>query len=40
VNAPIGDPALRLDCSEYEAASISQAKESWDRFNEGRQATR
>ena len=40
VNAPIGDPALRLDCPEYEAASISQAKESWDRFNEGRQTTR
>jgi DNA-binding MarR family transcriptional regulator len=40
VNAPIGDQALRLDCPEYETASISQAKESWDRFNEGRQATR
>ena len=40
VNAPIGDQALRLDCPEYEMASISQAKESWDRFNEGRQATR
>jgi DNA-binding MarR family transcriptional regulator len=36
VNAPIGDHNLRLDCLEYESASISQAKESWDRFNEGR----
>ena len=38
VNAPIGDHALRLDCAEYEPASISQAKESWDRFNESRTA--
>jgi len=39
VNAPFGDPSLRLDCAEYEMASISQAKESWERFNGGRQAT-
>jgi DNA-binding MarR family transcriptional regulator len=38
VNAPIGDQALRLDCAEYEPASISQAKESWERFNEERKA--
>jgi DNA-binding MarR family transcriptional regulator len=38
VNAPIGEQSLRLDCAEYEMASVSQAKESWDRFNEGRQA--
>jgi DNA-binding MarR family transcriptional regulator len=38
VNAPIGDQALRLDCAEYEAASASQAKESWDRFNQERKA--
>lgn len=37
VNAPIGDQALRLDCAEYEMASVSQAKESWERFNNGRQ---
>ena len=37
VNAPIGDQALRLDCPEYEMASVSQAKESWERFNNGRQ---
>jgi DNA-binding MarR family transcriptional regulator len=38
VNAPIGDSALRLNCAEYEPAPVSQAKESWDRFNEGRTA--
>ena len=38
VNAPIGDQALRLDCPEYEMASVSQAKELWERFNNGRQA--
>lgn len=38
VNAPIGDQSLRLDCGEYELASISQAKESWERFNNGRKA--
>lgn len=38
VNAPFGDPALRLECAEYEPASISQARESWERFNKGRKA--
>jgi DNA-binding MarR family transcriptional regulator len=38
VNAPIADQALRLDCGEYESASVSQAKESWERFNGGRKA--
>lgn len=38
VNAPFGEQALRLECAEYEPASISQARESWDRFNHGRQA--
>jgi len=27
-----------LDCAEYEMASVSQAKESWERFNNGRQS--
>jgi len=39
INAPIGDQSLRLDCAEYEMASVSQAKESWERFNDARQAT-
>lgn len=38
VNAPFGDQALRLECAEYEPASISQARESWDRFNHEQQA--
>ncbi len=38
VNAPFGDQALRLECAEYEPASISQARESWDRFNDEQQA--
>ena len=38
VNAPFGEQALRLECAEYEPASISQARESWERFNHGRQA--
>ena len=37
VNAPFGEQALRLECLEYEPATISQARESWDRFNRGRQ---
>jgi DNA-binding MarR family transcriptional regulator len=36
VNAPFGDQSLRLECAEYELASISQAKESWERFTNGR----
>jgi DNA-binding MarR family transcriptional regulator len=36
VNAPFGEQALRLECAEYEPASVSQAKESWERFNNGR----
>lgn len=34
VNAPLPEQALRLDCQEYEMASVSQAKESWERFNQ------
>src|SRR5512146_2277395 len=36
VNASFGDQALRLECAEYEPASVAQARESWDRFNKGR----
>jgi len=38
LNAPFGDQALRLECAEYEPAAVSQARESWTRFTEGRQA--
>lgn len=38
VNASFGDQALRLECAEYEPASVSQARESWERFNKGRKA--
>ena len=39
VNAPIADQALRLDCREYEMASVSQAKEAWERFNQSQTGT-
>lgn len=32
VDAPFGDQALRLECAEYEPASGSQARQSWQRF--------
>ena len=38
VDAPIADQALRLDCREYEMASVSQAKEAWERFNQSQTA--
>ena len=38
LNAPFGDRALRLECAEYEPATVSQARESWTKFTEGRQA--
>jgi len=38
VDAPIADQALRLDCREYETASVSQAKEAWERFNQSQTA--
>lgn len=38
VDAPIADQALRLDCREYETASVSQAKETWERFNQSQTA--
>ena len=34
VNAPIGEPALRLDCPEYLPASVVQAKEAWTRYRQ------
>lgn len=36
VDAPFGDGALRIDCSDYEPASPSQAREAWSAFSEGR----
>jgi DNA-binding MarR family transcriptional regulator len=38
LNAPFGDRALRLECAEYEPASVSQAREAWTKFTGGRQA--
>jgi len=38
LNAPFGDQALRLECAEYEPATVSQVRESWARFTEGKQA--
>jgi len=38
MNAPFGDQALRLECAEYEPASVSQAREAWTKFTEGWQA--
>ena len=38
INAPFGDQALRLECAEYEPASVSQAREAWTKFTEGWQA--
>ena len=38
INAPFGDQALRLECAEYEPASVSQACEAWTKFTEGWQA--
>ncbi len=38
INAPFGDQALRLECAEYEPASISHARELWTRFTEGQRA--
>jgi DNA-binding MarR family transcriptional regulator len=37
VNAPFGDQALRLQCAEYEPASVSQARDLWAKFTEERQ---
>ena len=33
VNAAFGDAALRLDCGEHEAASVSEANANWRRFS-------
>jgi DNA-binding MarR family transcriptional regulator len=38
VNAPFGDQALRLQCAEYEPASVSQARDLWTKFTEEAQA--
>jgi len=38
LDTPFGDQALRLECAEYEPAAVSQARESWTKFTEGRQA--
>lgn len=32
VDAPFGDQSLRLECAEYESASGSHARKSWQRF--------
>lgn len=32
VDAPFGDQALRLDCSDYKPASVPQAKDAWNTF--------
>jgi DNA-binding MarR family transcriptional regulator len=37
VNAPFGDQTLRLQCAEYEPASVSQARDLWTKFTEERQ---
>ncbi len=34
VDAPFGDPSLRLDCMEYEPASSAQAGRAWAAFAE------
>jgi DNA-binding MarR family transcriptional regulator len=36
VNAPFGDRSLRLDCPEYEPASIAQVNEAWTSFTGSR----
>jgi DNA-binding MarR family transcriptional regulator len=36
VNAPFGDRSLRLDCHEYESASIAQVNEAWINFTGSR----
>ncbi|BCA54553.1 Transcriptional regulator, MarR family [Nitrospira sp. KM1] len=38
VNAPFGDPALRLDCREFEPAAREQARDAWLVFTGGRSA--
>jgi DNA-binding MarR family transcriptional regulator len=38
VDAPFGDQSLRLECAEYEPASTSQARESWNTFMQERKA--
>ncbi len=38
VNAPFGEAALRIECSEYEPASPSQAREAWATFTEDQAA--
>jgi len=32
VNAPFGDSSLRVNCLEYEPASVDQARQAWSRF--------
>jgi DNA-binding MarR family transcriptional regulator len=32
INAPFGEQALRLDCSDYKPASVPQAKDAWISF--------
>jgi DNA-binding MarR family transcriptional regulator len=36
LNASFGDRSLRLDCHEYEAASIAQVNEVWAKFTRSR----
>jgi DNA-binding MarR family transcriptional regulator len=38
VNAPFGDPSLRLDCAEYESARPEQARNAWAVFTGERPA--
>ncbi|WP_457580419.1 hypothetical protein [Ensifer canadensis] len=35
VNAPFGQPALRIDCGEYEPADASSQAAAWKIFNRG-----
>ncbi|HEY6085462.1 MAG TPA: MarR family winged helix-turn-helix transcriptional regulator [Nitrospira sp.] len=39
VNAPFGDPSLRLDCLEYEPAAPDQARAAWAVFSPDRTAS-